>query len=166
MFLEPLRYDELRELFDDDAIKVIQFFIKKSLISQPEPMLGQPPIPIQVPKEHIESWVVQAIGGIPTGAGSYPVDVIKPTIFGADVKMLACKMTMQGELANCDSGETSLAQNFADTGSSLDSLFKSGNYQEIVDGWKDIIFNKLNRTRHKRPYGVTSKFCVDLNFSY
>ncbi|MHC9387731.1 hypothetical protein ACYZFP_02225 [Clostridioides difficile] len=147
MFLEPLRYNELREIFDEEAEKVIQFFIKKSLISQPEAMLGQMPIPVQVPKEHIETWVVQAIGGTPTGAGSYPVDILKAGEFAADVKMMACKMTSSGELANSDSGETSLAQKFTNTGDSLDDAFKNKEYQAIVDGWKDIIFNKLDKVR-------------------
>lgn len=48
-------------------------------------MLGQPPIPIQVPKEHVESWFTQAIEVIPKGVqrgmiASYELEQFYPTI--------------------------------------------------------------------------------------
>lgn len=147
MVLRPLTLLELREIFDDTAIKVLEFFIKKSVFSQPERIYGQEYLPIQVPKEHIEQWVVQAIGAKPVGAGNYGVDVVKPGIFGADVKMLSCKVDNTGRVTNNDSGETSLAQNFKDTGISLDDMFKAKKYNEILDGWKEIIYNKLNKVK-------------------
>lgn len=147
MVLRPLNLSELRGIFDDVAIDVIKFFIKKSVFAQPERITGQQSLPIQVPKEHIEQWIVQAIGAIPVGAGNYGVDVVKPGVFGADVKMLSCKVDSHGNMCNSDSGETSLAQNFKDTGDSLDDLFKKKLYNKIVDGWKDIIKNKLEKVK-------------------
>lgn len=147
MVLRPLSLIELRNIFDDTAIKVLEYFIRKSVFSQPERILGQEHLPIQVPKEHIEQWIVQAIGANPVGAGNYGVDVVKPGIFGADVKMLSCKVNALGNVTNSDSGETSLAQNFKDTGISLDQLFQKQEYDKIVDGWKDIIKSKLQRVK-------------------
>ena len=145
MVLRPLSLDELKKIFDDTSLDVIRFFIQKSLFSQPERISGQGTLPIQVPKEHLEQWVVQAIGAKPVGAGSYGVDVVKEGEFGADVKMLSCKVDDKGNLKNADSGETSLAQNFKDTGTSLDQLFEKKEYTTIVEGWKSIILNKLSQ---------------------
>ncbi|MBW9150381.1 hypothetical protein K2F40_15585 [Clostridium sp. CM028] len=147
MVLRPLSLLELKEIFDDTAIKVLEYFIKKAVFSQPERILGQEHLPIQVPKEHIEQWVVQAIGANPVGAGNYGVDVVKPGVFGADVKMLSCKIDALGNVTDSDSGETSLAQNFKDTGISLDQLFQVERYDEIVDGWKKIIQYKLEKVK-------------------
>ncbi|MEA4826502.1 MAG: hypothetical protein VB130_07700 [Clostridium sp.] len=150
MVLEPLSLIELQNIFDNTAIKVLEFFIKKSVFSQPELIPGQEYLPIQVPKEHIEQWVVQAIGAKPVGAGNYGVDVVKPGAFGADVKMLSCKIDSFGRITDSDSGETSLAQNFKDTGISLDQLFQHGAYDEIVDGWKEILINKLEKVKKEQ----------------
>ena len=147
MVLTPLTKLELQDIFDETSMEVIDFYIKKSLFAQPERMPGQQPLPIQVPKEHIEQWVVQAIGASPVGSGSYGVDVVQQGKFGADVKMLSCKIDALGGVSDCDSGETSLAQNFKDTGISLDEMFANKQYKEIVDGWKQILINKLNRVR-------------------
>ncbi|EGS9998644.1 hypothetical protein ACV3R4_06090 [Clostridium perfringens] len=144
MILTPVSKDELMEIFDETSLEVLRFYIKKAMISQPEILIGQDPLSVQVPKEHIEQWIVQAIGGRPVGAGSYPVDIIHGK-YGIDVKMLAAKTTKNGELANSDSGETSLAQKFTESGVDLDEMFKNRRYNDIVDGWKDILFNKLNR---------------------
>ncbi|GIM33922.1 hypothetical protein [Paraclostridium bifermentans] len=143
MMLTPLKKSELEKFFDEESLKVLRFFIKKALISQPEPLIDQDPLPIQVPKEHIEQWIVQAIGGKSVGAGSYPVDIVHGTC-GIDVKMLSAKTNAKGNLTSGDSGETSLAQNFKDSGASLDSLFKEKKYDQIVDGWKCILHNKLD----------------------
>lgn len=143
--LSPLTNDELNNIFDETAIKVFNFYMKRSLFAQPEPVENQKKLPIQVPKEHIEQWVVQAIGAEPVGAGSYPVDVKKGNEFGADVKMLSCKVNSRGELMVGDSGETSLAQKFQDTGDSLDQLFKEKKYNEILEGWTKILHQKLSK---------------------
>ncbi len=148
MVLTPLTQQELTTFFDETAIEVIHFFLKKSIISQPEKIEGQNDLPIQIPKEHIEQWVVQALGVRPIGAGSYPVDIISDT-WGADVKMLSCKVDNDGNLTNADSGETSLAQKFGDgnfgDGNTLDALFASREYAFILDRWKEIIVNKYQR---------------------
>lgn len=143
MMLKPLNKAELEELFDERSLEVLRFYIKKAMIAQPEPLIGQNPLAIQVPKEHIEQWIVQSIGGRPVGAGSYPVDIVHGN-YGIDVKMLAAKTNNNGDLTTGDSGETSLAQNFKDSGASLDSLFEEKKYNEILDGWKEILHNKLD----------------------
>ncbi|KAB2387537.1 hypothetical protein COM05_14370 [Bacillus toyonensis] len=151
--LEPLTSLELNEIFDTHAIQVIDYFMRKAMFAQPECMPGQSPLPIQIPKEHIEQWVVQAIGASPVGAGSYAVDVLKEGEFGADVKMLSCKLTKQNKLANSQSGETSLAQKFKDTGDSLDQLFSQKQYEKILTDWTSIVQKKLQKviTEKKVP---------------
>lgn len=141
--LKPLNRQQLEELFDKRSLDVLRFFIKKAMIAQPEILVGQIPRGIQVPKEHIEQWIVQAIGGKPVGAGSYPIDIVHGTV-GIDVKMLAAKTKNNGELSFSDSGETSLAQKFTDSGENLDDLFKNEKNEEIIEGWKRILYNKLN----------------------
>lgn len=143
--LRPLNLNELREIFDQTALNVLDFCMKKSLLAQPERIVGQQQLPIQVPKEHIEQWVVQAIGAIPVGAGSYPVDIVKPGEFGADIKMLSCKINAYGELSDTTSGETSLAQKFTDAGVNLDIAFANKNYDAIASDWCEILKAKLGR---------------------
>lgn len=142
MILEPMTKQDLEDIFDKTALEVIEFYIQKASIAQPELLQGQQPKALQVPKEHIEQWILQAIGGIPVGAGSYPVDIVKDDI-GIDVKMLSAKCNKDGNLSDADSGETSLAQKFRDTGVGLDALFANKQYVTIVDGWKNILESKL-----------------------
>lgn len=52
--LEPLKQEELHKLFDDDAKNIIEYFIKKSVFSQPEKMVWQKDLPIQIPKEQMD----------------------------------------------------------------------------------------------------------------
>ncbi|MCB5397652.1 hypothetical protein [Intestinibacter bartlettii] len=151
--LTPLTKNELLQIFDKIALNVLELCMKKLLISQPERLVGQHPLPIQVPKEHIEQWVVQAIGATPVGAGAYPIDVIKPGEFGADIKMLSCKVNSYGELSDTTSGETSLAQKFTSAGVDLDTAFAQKNYDAITNDWIEILKAKLNR--------VTREQCVD-----
>lgn len=145
MMLRPLHSSELLEIFDNTSLKVLDFCMKKALMAQPERLVGQQPLPIQVPKEHIEQWVVQAIGAIPVGAGSYPVDVIKPNKFGADIKMLSCKVNAYGELSDTTSGETSLAQKFTNAGVNLDVAFANKDFDSIANDWCEILKAKLGR---------------------
>ncbi|KAB7886418.1 hypothetical protein GA417_05565 [Poseidonibacter ostreae] len=148
MVITPLTREELTSYFDDTAISVIQYFLKKSILSQPERIEGQADLPIQIPKEHIEQWIVQSLGANSIGAGSYPIDVYLND-WGADVKMLSCKIDKEGNLKNADSGETSLAQKFSDgnfgDNNSLDALFNNREFLYIWDRWKDIIINKYER---------------------
>lgn len=150
MVLEPLSIELLNTIFDETSKKVIEFYLKRALISQPEKIDNQDTLPIQIPKEHLEQYIVQAIGAIPVGAGNYAVDVIKENDFGADIKMLSCKLNAAGQLTNSDSGETSLAQNFKDTGTSLDQLFESEDYSTIIDGWRSILIKKLNKVLYEK----------------
>jgi hypothetical protein len=146
--LTPLTITELRTFFDDEALSVIKYFLKKSIISQPEKLPSQDDLPIQIPKEHIEQWIVQALGATPLGAGSYPVDVITDD-WGADVKMLSCKINDDGSLKNGDSGETSLAQKFGDNnfgnGITLDDLFSRKMRHIIWCQWKKILIDKYRK---------------------
>lgn len=145
MVLKPLTKDKLEKIFDDTSLQVIKYYIQKALFAQPEILSGQKEPSIQIPKEHIEQWVVQAIGGIPVGAGNYPIDVMKANQFGADIKMLNCKVDGTGSLCSSCSNESSLLQNFKDTGSELDMLFDQKKYVEIAEGWKGMLFHKLSK---------------------
>jgi hypothetical protein len=155
--LTPLTNTELKTFFDDKALAVITYFLKKSIISQPEKLPSQvEDLPIQIPKEHIEQWIVQALGAKPLGAGSYPVDVIT-TSWGADVKMLSCKLDKNGNLKNADSGETSLAQKFGDGNfgddNTLDDLFAQREYEFIWSKWKEILIDKYKKVED--DHGIT-----------
>ena len=87
------------------------------------------------------------------GAGSYPIDILKANEWGADVKMLSCKVDKNDNLTNGDSGETSLAQKFKGTGISLDDMFKQEQYQEIIDGWTSIWKDKLVNVKSDKNIG-------------
>jgi hypothetical protein len=155
--LTPMTLSELKEFFDDNAISVIYFFIRKSLISQPEKIPDQKEtLPIHIPKEHIEQWIVQALSAQSVGHGSYPVDVIKDD-WGADVKMLSCKINKNDELMNSDSGETSLGQKFSDDifedGKTLDQLFVEKDFVSIWNSWKMILHNKYKKL--KDEHGIS-----------
>lgn len=149
MILEPLTNDELNEIFDETSKKVLRFYMKKAIILQPEVLPRQHILPIQVPKEHVEQWVLQAIGGEPVGAGSFPVDIVKPNQFGVDVKMLSCSLDLNGMPDNSESGEASLAQKFNTEGINLDNLFEEGGYERIVDLWRNILYEKLSYVSNK-----------------
>ena len=141
--LRPLQKEELYNFFSEHSLKVIQYFMNTSLFAQPEVYKDKESLPIQIPKEHLEQWFVQALQVEAVGAGSYPIDILKPNEWGADVKMLSCKVDKNSNLTNGDSGETSLAQKFKGTGISLDDMFKQEQYQEIIDGWTSIWRDKL-----------------------
>ena len=108
--LTPLNRNQFDELFSPKAIKVIQYFINTSIFAQPEVRANKDILPIQIPKEHLEQWFIQALNVESVGSGSYPIDILKPHQWGADVKMLSCKVDKNKNLTNGDSGETSLAQ--------------------------------------------------------
>ena len=90
MISKPLDKKDLDVFFDSDAIEVFDYFLHKAIFSQPEILEKQDPLPIQIPKEHIEQWGVQALGAKPIGAGSYPIDLIDlDKGYGAGIKMLS-----------------------------------------------------------------------------
>ena len=144
--IRPLQKEELEKFFDSTAKKTIQYFISKALFAQPELVEGQSNLPIHIPKEHIEQWIVQALNVTSVGAGNYAIDVVKKTEpkWGADVKMLSCEVKA-GKLTNKESGETSLAQKFTGAGDELDTLFKGEKYEEIVTEFVQIFSEKLSK---------------------
>lgn len=136
MILRPLSFEEISKIFDDQAQSVIQYFLFKAIISQPELVTGQNKLPIQIPKEHIEQWGVQSLGLESIGAGSYPIDLVaKDKSFGADIKMLSWNG------GNKMSGETSLGQKFEN--SELDMLFDTRQFEKIINTWKEILNTKF-----------------------
>lgn len=145
MVLKPMPKKKLKKIFDKKAIEILEFQLHKSIIAQPEIKRYQEGQRLQITKEYLEQWCVQAIDADPVGSGSYPIDIIGETNniqWGADIKALACKVNKNGTLSNSESGETSLAQKFTSTGANLDSMFKNKDYNKIKDGWLEIIKRK------------------------
>lgn len=150
--LRPISKIELLELLDPKAQEVIQYFIKKSLFSQPEPLPEQEARTVQVPKEHIEQWFVQALDVTPIGAGSYPVDIYnKEEGWAADIKMLNATLDSKGRLTSTESGEASLGQKFKSVGIDLDTMFTTGQYESIKDAWLKIFDNKVTQVKNDFP---------------
>ncbi|MCB9822980.1 hypothetical protein H6800_01760 [Candidatus Nomurabacteria bacterium] len=151
LVLTPISKDDLLKLLDPKAREVIRYFIKKSLFSQPEPLPEQISRAVQIPKEHIEQWFVQALDVKPIGAGSYPVDIYNEEEgWAADIKMLNAKLNDAGELTNSQSGEASLGQKFIGAGIDLDSLFANKQHEEIKDAWLGIFANKIALVKRER----------------
>jgi hypothetical protein len=148
--LKPLSKTKIDKLLSKHSLKVIQYFMNTSIFAQPEVKENENSLPIQIPKEHLEQWFVQALQVEPVGAGSYPIDILKPDEWGADVKMLSCKIDKNDKLTNADSGETSLAQKFTGTGTNLDDMFSNEKYQAIIDGWISIWRNKLIKVKNEK----------------
>ncbi|MGI5898044.1 MAG: hypothetical protein ACOX6Q_02695 [Candidatus Dojkabacteria bacterium] len=150
--LKELKKQELENIFGEEEELILKYFIYKNLLSQPEVLPSQTELPIHIPKEHIEQWVVQALGVEPTGAGSYPIDVYSPKEkWGADVKMISAKTDKAGNLKkDTESGETSLAQKFKDTGKSLDTLFASEQYELIKTQWLRIFKEKYEKVKEEK----------------
>ena len=69
--LRPLPKEELKGFFSEYSLKVIQYFINTSIFAQPEVYKEKESLPIQIPKEHLEQWFVQALRVEAVGAGSY-----------------------------------------------------------------------------------------------
>lgn len=148
--LKPLNLDELKKFFNVNSIKILNYFIKKSIFSQPERRIWQKKLPIQIPKEHIEQWLVQSLGTEGIGAWNYAIDIINEKgKWGADVKMLSAKIDKEWNLKNNDSWETSLAQKFIETGKNLDDLFNTWKFEIIKSEWLWIYKNKLNKVIYK-----------------
>ncbi len=143
MVITPLKKDKLKDFFSQDAQNLLKYFLFKAIFSQPELVNNQSDIPIQVPKEHIEQWLVQCLGADPVGSGSYPVDVIHlDSNYGADAKMLS----WNGKKTST-SGETSLGQKFTGVGNDLDDAFKNKKFSGVVSDWSKVYENKLNKVK-------------------
>jgi len=150
--ISPISKNELIAFLDDKAKEIIKYFIIKSLFSQPESKIGQKPLPIQIPKEHIEQWFAQALDVKPVGAGSYPIDIYNDReCWGADIKMLNMKVNEVGNVLGRDSGEASLGQNFKDAGIDLDSLFLSNSYEKIKNKWVELYRKKYEALKINYP---------------
>ena len=152
MIATPLNKAELENFFDDQAQEVITYFLFKALFAQPEILTGQEQLSLQIPKEHVEQWGVQALGAVPIGAGSYPIDLIdKKNAYGTDIKSLSWSNKKEkGGDSDCWSGETSLAQKFADE--NLDKKFQDKLEQVIVDEWIKILNNKFTEVSQDYPF--------------
>lgn len=150
--IEPLTKSELLEIFDEEAKSVIRYYLIKAVFAQPEILPGQSPLPVQIPKEHIEQWFTQALGVTPVGAGSYPIDIYNDKEgWGADIKMLSIKTTESGEMTRGASGEASLGQNFKEAGIDLDDLFKRRDFETIKDRWVKLYTDKFASVERKFP---------------
>lgn len=143
MVINPLNKVELEEIFNESAQNVIKYFLFKAFFSQPAVIEDQKKLPIHIPKEHLEQWLVQSIGAKPVGSGNYPVDVIDVNEkFGADAKMLAWS-GKPGSISN----ETSLLQKFKDAGNELDIAFKQNKFDGVVSDWARLLKKKLNKVK-------------------
>jgi len=165
--LEPLSLKELNNIFDEKAISILDYLMTKYVYAQPEVQVSQKHQGIQIPKEHLEQWCVQALGASPVGAGNYPID-IKKNDWGADIKSLACQLT-NNIVNNSKSGEASLAQNFKGAGKILDKLFANKEYEIIKDEWLDIVFQKNANVIKKegiKIFTISSSLEVIKNFTY
>lgn len=163
MFLEALSKEELETILGEQGKKVINYFIQKSIFSQPEKTSKDQSIALRIPKEHIEEWFIQALKVKHTGSGSYPVDFINnndENNYGADIKCLTYQINSKGHLKNSDSGETSLGQNFSTAGNDLDNLFKSSNFEQIINNWIDLLTLKLEKPKNQHQIDVIYYFFI------
>lgn len=138
MFLEPIKKNELEEIFDNKAKQILAYYFSKAIFFHPETLPHQKSIPLQFPKEYLEQWVAQAVNGQPIGSGSYPVDIVHQDGWAADIKSLSWS-------TNKYSGETSLAQNFKGIGQQLDGMFKNAEFDQILNGWIGILEDKYEK---------------------
>lgn len=140
-----LKSKEIKKIFDKDSIIVIEYLLKKLLFSQPELLPKQKQDYIQIPKEYLEQWVSQGLDWEPIASGNYPIDVYSKKLkIGADVKFISAKVDKDNLFTAGESNETSLGQNFKDTGEDLDRYFQEKNYKKILKGWQTILNKKIN----------------------
>lgn len=158
-YFTPLNRIELNSIFDNEALKVINFLIKRSIIAQPEKQDDSDIVTFRVPNEHMEQWIAQAIGGKRIGAGSYPIDLISSDgKYGADIAIVTAKANKKtGNLTTGKSGEKSLGQKFSDdewaeSGSmTLDQLFAEEKINEIAKSSNNIFYKKFKKVMADYP---------------
>ncbi|WP_310602984.1 hypothetical protein [Anaerosporobacter sp.] len=131
--LIPLSKEELLEIFDAKAIKILNYFITKAAVLMPENNTSQS---INPSSTDVEQWIAQALGTEHVGGGNEPIDILKSGHWGADIKFV----TWSG---GNTSNEVSLSQNFKNAGANLDLDFKDSDGETIVEGFKKILRNKL-----------------------
>lgn len=89
-----------------------------------------------------EWWVEKSTSGIHIGNGNYPIDVISCTQQGIDV----LSVCISGNISN----EKSIIQIFKGDSGNLDNLFKSENYNKVVELFKDTLANKLSKCKEEQ----------------
>lgn len=152
--LEFLKKSEILRIFDGDSLIVIEYLLRKALYSQPEILPGQKAGYIQITKEFLEQWIAQGLDWKIVGSGSYPIDVYSETDkCGADVKFMSATILDDGCFTRDQSGETSLGQKFTGSGNELDQDFASKSHDKILDGWRHILYEKINTPI--RDYGLS-----------
>ena len=77
MILEEIKKNELEKIFDKNSKSVFSFLLKRTLISYPEHLEGQNEKSIYLEKKQCEQWIVQSLGLVPVGEGSYPIDGVR-----------------------------------------------------------------------------------------
>jgi hypothetical protein len=147
--LRFLTIEESKKLFfNEQSSIIINYLLKKVLFSQPEIPLGDKPKNIQITKEFLETWIAQAFDLTPKGAGNYPIDVYSSEKkFGFDVKFVSSTVDSNNNFSDSDSNETSIAQNFANEGKNLDTLFDNLKFDEIMNLWKDLLIRKNTKAK-------------------
>ena len=144
--LKFLKKSEIKKIFDEKSILVIEYLLKKVLFSQPELLSNQKQYNIQMTKEFLEQWVSQGLNWEIVGAGNYSIDVYsKIEKYGADVKFISAKVDKDNNFLSSESNETSLMQNFKNIGRELDQDFSNKDFNKILEGWKNILFIKINK---------------------
>ena len=145
MILRPLSFEEISKIFDDQAQSVIEYYLFKAIISQPELVTGQNKLPIQIPKEHIEQWGVQSLGLESIGAGSYPIDLVaKDKSFGFDFFGTYHEIKTYSKLVSTLGDGRSLEITFLDKGNEVEVIetfeAESENSIELQQqGWQAIL---------------------------
>ena len=144
--LEFLDKEEIKDFLDEEGIKVLNYLLRKVLFSQPELLKGQTSKNIQMTKEFLEQWIAQAMSLKTIGAGNYPIDVLnEKDKIGIDIKFVSAGVKKDLSFINKISNETSLAQNFANEGNSLDQLFMENIFKKILDNWRALLKRKFKR---------------------
>ena len=126
MILEELKKEDLEKIFDQNSITIIDFLLKRTLISYPEFLEGQNQKSVYLEKKQCEQWIVQSLGLIPVGEGSYPIDGIDENQVGYDVSTVNWGITDTGKNKK-ETGEKSLSQKFADS--------NFGNEEDTLDAF-------------------------------
>jgi hypothetical protein len=141
-----LSKEEATKLVDSKAYDVINYLLRKVAFSQPESYdVNDKNSDIQITKEFLEQWIAQACALKSIGSGNYPIDVYKENQYGIDVKFVSAKTDINGQLVSSQSNETSLGQNFQGFGKDLDQSFEKKEYGQILNGWINILKEKLNQ---------------------
>ena len=146
--LKPLSSNDiLRKYFDHETQKAFKLLIRTIIFPQliKEKFTKKNKYKIIYPLEFIEEHLAAIFDAHKIGDGSYPVDIkIKDEFL--DIKVVQAKLKRgSNELANSESGESSLGQKFENFGRySLDELFKRKMYSDICTNWKDVLINKYN----------------------